>query len=171
MKSYLNDNPVLRLALNEDLAIGQTVGNAAHASVLLDDCNFHESVDLTEFNDFKLLTIHPPDGEFTVMNYRINSEFAAPFRIFPFLDKISAYKLELLIKVRACFPDAHYGANVKIAFKVPRDTTGVNLEVPPTEKGQTAEYNDAEKTAVWSVIKFKGGVEHMLKASISTSSD
>lgn len=112
MKSYLTDNPVLRLALNDDLAIGQTIGSAAHASVVLDDCNFHQSADLSEFNDFKLLTINPPDGEFTLMNYRINSEFNAPFRIFPFLDKISAYKMELLVKVRACFPEENYGANV-----------------------------------------------------------
>ena len=54
---------------------------------------------------------------------------------------------------------------------MPRDTTGVNLDIPKTEKGQSAEYNDAEKEATWSIIKFKGGVEHMIKASISTSSD
>jgi AP-4 complex subunit mu-1 len=129
MKSYLVGNPILRLALNEDMAIGRTAHNSGMASVVLDDCNFHESVNLSEFEDFKLLTIRPPDGEFTVMNYRINGEFTSPFRIFPFKDIISQFKVELLIKVRACFPEANYGANVVVSFKVPRNATKVTPEL------------------------------------------
>ena len=43
MKSYLAGNPELRLALNEDLVIGK---GGAYGSVTLDDCNFHECVQL-----------------------------------------------------------------------------------------------------------------------------
>ena len=39
-------------------------------AVLLDDCNFHESVSLERFETERLLHMHPPDGEFAVMNYR-----------------------------------------------------------------------------------------------------
>jgi AP-4 complex subunit mu-1 len=56
-------------------------------SVVLDDCNFHECVDLRDFEAMKTLSITPPDGEFLVMNYRINGEFPAPFRIYPFIDE------------------------------------------------------------------------------------
>jgi AP-4 complex subunit mu-1 len=35
----------------------------------------------------KILRISPPDGEFTVMNYRVNGDFSVPFRIFPFVDE------------------------------------------------------------------------------------
>ena len=52
----------------------------------------------------KTVTINPPDGEFLVMNYRINSEYPAPFRIYPFIDELSPYKLQFTIKVRANFP-------------------------------------------------------------------
>eukprot|EP00954_Amorphochlora_amoebiformis_P003701 287443-Amorphochlora_amoeboformis.AAC.4 len=44
MKSYLSGNPELKLALNEDLTIGETcVGNktGSYGSVEIDDCNFH----------------------------------------------------------------------------------------------------------------------------------
>jgi AP-4 complex subunit mu-1 len=41
----------------------------------------------------KTLAINPPDGEFLVMNYRINGEFPAPFRIYPFIDESSPFKL------------------------------------------------------------------------------
>lgn len=41
MKSYLNGNPALKLALNEDIAMAES---NTPGSVILDDCNFHESV-------------------------------------------------------------------------------------------------------------------------------
>ena len=74
MKSYLQGNPLLRLCLNEDLAV---------------NCNFHECVNSNEFNDFKILTIDPPDGEFVAMNYRIQTDFPVPFRIYAFIDNLS----------------------------------------------------------------------------------
>ena len=89
MKSYLQGNPELRLVLNDDLAIGR--GN--QGSVVLDDCNFHECVDLRDFEAMKTLIINPPDGEFLVMNYRINWDYQTPFRIYPFIDEVSQYKL------------------------------------------------------------------------------
>jgi AP-4 complex subunit mu-1 len=70
MKSYLAGNPELRLALNEDLVIGK--GNQqSYGAVVLDDCNFHDCVQLDEFERERVLHFVPPDGEFTVINYRI----------------------------------------------------------------------------------------------------
>jgi len=92
MKSYLHDNPDLRLVLNNDLQVGRsTTGHMG--TVVLDDCNFHECVDLRDFEAMKTLAITPPDGEFLVMNYRINGEFPAPFRIYPFIDESNQYRL------------------------------------------------------------------------------
>mmetsp|Transcript_28921 Transcript_28921/g.92428 ORF Transcript_28921/g.92428 Transcript_28921/m.92428 type:complete len:242 (-) Transcript_28921:268-993(-) len=80
MKSYLSGQPELRLALNEDLVVG-TAGN--FGTTVLDDCNFHDCVNLEEFESGRILSFHPPDGEFSVLNYRITAEFRAPFRVFP----------------------------------------------------------------------------------------
>jgi AP-4 complex subunit mu-1 len=77
-------------------------------SVVLDDCNFHECVDLRDFEAMKTLIINPPDGEFLVMNYRINGDYQTPFRIYPFIDEISQYKLQFTLKVRATFPADHF---------------------------------------------------------------
>ena len=54
-------------------------------SVVLDDCNFHECVNLKDFEAIKTLAINHPDGEFLVVNYRINGDFPAPLRIYPSL--------------------------------------------------------------------------------------
>lgn len=78
VKSYLAGNPGISLALNDNLAIGRREGGASsqygggHGSdvVMLDDCNFHESVSLDRFDSERTLELKPPDGEFALMNYR-----------------------------------------------------------------------------------------------------
>jgi AP-4 complex subunit mu-1 len=59
MKSFLEGNPPLRLALNEDLVVGRQ--NSAvvtgMSGLVLDDCNFHECVNLSEFDSSHILTI------------------------------------------------------------------------------------------------------------------
>lgn len=58
MKSYLQGNPELRLVLNEDLVIGRdNVGAGSFNAVVLDDCNFHECVDVRDFETMRTLSI------------------------------------------------------------------------------------------------------------------
>jgi len=53
MKSYLKGGPVLKLALNDDLGIGPT----SKTAVRIDDCNFNECVNYSEFDFTKTLKI------------------------------------------------------------------------------------------------------------------
>ena len=69
---------------------------------------FHRCVKLNKFSKEKAITFTPPDGEFLVMNYRINGDYSTPFRIYPFIDELSQYKLQLTLKVRANFPADHF---------------------------------------------------------------
>jgi AP-4 complex subunit mu-1 len=159
--------------------------------VVLDDCNFHECVNLDDFESTRTLALIPPDGEFVVMNYRITSDFRAPFRLFPLIEETSPYKIELLFKVRADIPAANYGSNVVIRFPVPKNATTVIPELgpgataglpkgvtataiaaatgSPTGVGQTAEYNAKEREVVWTIKKFMGGSEHTLRTKITLS--
>ncbi len=75
MKSYLSGSPELCLALNEDLVVGKQGGTSTRGAVVWDDCNFHECVRLDDFETMKQLSFHPPDGEFTCLNYRITTDF------------------------------------------------------------------------------------------------
>lgn len=38
------------------------------------------------------LSFTPPDGEFVLLNYRINAEFRCPFRLFPSVGDIDPYR-------------------------------------------------------------------------------
>mmetsp|Transcript_11584 Transcript_11584/g.18380 ORF Transcript_11584/g.18380 Transcript_11584/m.18380 type:complete len:454 (-) Transcript_11584:15-1376(-) len=176
MKSYLMGNPDLRLALNEDLVIkGQALGgfHGGYGAVTLDDCNFHECVDLQEFSSMRTLCLSPPDGEVAVMNYRITSgEFRAPFRIYPHVEQMSKSRIEVTIKVRADMPDQNYGGNIQITCAMPKSTNVFNYELPSGSSltGQSCEYITAEHKMVWTIKKFQGGTEATIKCKATLSS-
>ena len=165
MKSYLSGNPELSLALNEDLVIGKG-GN--WGSVILDDCNFHECVRLDEFENQKLLKFLPPEGEFSLMNYRITADYRPPFRLYPNLEEVGPQKLELTVVMRAEMPEGNHGSNIRIQIPMPRSAAGVSFEILPAAcAGCSAEYNVTDRLVLWTVRKFQGGSEMTLRVKIS----
>lgn len=57
IRSYLSENPPIKIKLNDDMVIGRRdspYGGSAYGetsgSVILDDCNFHESANLEKFD-------------------------------------------------------------------------------------------------------------------------
>jgi AP-4 complex subunit mu-1 len=167
MKSYLAGNPDLRLALNEDLLVGQP--STGSNAVQVDNCNFHECARLDEFESQRLITFTPPDGEFTVMNYRVTSEFRAPFRIFPFFELINAFKVELVLKIRAEIPDRNYGSNVVVSFPVPKSCTNVNFEMGQGVIGQETEFESKANRVFWRIKKLQGATETTLRCRLILS--
>uniref|UniRef100_A0A2N9IHX6 MHD domain-containing protein n=1 Tax=Fagus sylvatica TaxID=28930 RepID=A0A2N9IHX6_FAGSY len=124
MKSYLSGNPEIRLALNDDLSIGRDYGGSSGSgSVILDDCNFHESVHLDSFDIDRTLTLVPPDGEFPVMNYRMTQEFRPPFRINALIEEAGPLKAEVILKVRAEFSSSINANTILVEMPLPTYTT------------------------------------------------
>lgn len=78
MKSFLSGNPAISLHLIDDLRINRregggiasSYGGVSSSEVVLDDCNFHESVNLESFDINRSLDLIPPEGETALMNYR-----------------------------------------------------------------------------------------------------
>jgi AP-4 complex subunit mu-1 len=167
MKSYLAGNPELRLALNEDLAIGSNQGT--HGSVTVDDINFNDCVNLTEFESARTLSFVPPDGEFVVLNYRVTGDFATPFRIFPSIEEVEPKKLEITILIRAEMPHNHFGANVTIEMPLPKCTAVASCNVisSPGTGHSSAEFIRSEGKILWTLKKLPGGTEQTMKAKIS----
>jgi AP-4 complex subunit mu-1 len=62
--------------------IGGAVAAGSGGPVVLDDCNFHECVNLADFEASRSLSFFPPDGEFVVLNYRVTQVVAAPASFF-----------------------------------------------------------------------------------------
>ena len=51
------------MGLNEDLVIGREERRHGYGTVVLDDCNFHESANMEQFEKERSLSIMAPDGE------------------------------------------------------------------------------------------------------------
>lgn len=171
MKSYLYGNPELQLVMNDDLVIKEQSGNykGGYGAVVLDDCNFHECVDLHDFGELRTLSFYPPDGEFSVMNYRIIGDFRVPFKFSPFVEQITKHQLEVNIKVRADVPEQNYGGNVQIFCLLPKSTASVSTELIGGGAGQSAEYLPAEHKVVWDIKKFQGGSEASIRCRVNLS--
>lgn len=178
MKSYLSGNPEIRLALNEDLSIGsgggsnyEYEGTGGMGMVMLDDCNFHESVRLDDFDLDRTLTLVPPDGEFPVMNYRMTQEFKVPFKVYPVIEEAGAFKAELVLKVRAEFACTITANSVILRAPLPKSTTRASFELELGASGQSTDFKEGNKTMEWTLRKIAGGSEHVLRVKLTLSQE
>lgn len=88
IKSFLQGHPLVRIALNEGLIINNRRAKTTSAPVL-DLCSFHQSVDTRDFEKSRILAITPPEGEFTLMSYRISGGATLPFKVKASVETIS----------------------------------------------------------------------------------
>nr|XP_048332357.1 AP-4 complex subunit mu isoform X3 [Ziziphus jujuba var. spinosa] len=178
MKSYLTGNPEIRLALNDDLSIGRGGGSTydyrgsfGSGAVVLDDCNFHESVRLDNFDVDRTLSLVPPDGEFPVMNYRMTQEFKPPFRINALIEEAGAPKAEVILKVHAEFPSSITANTVSVQMPLPKYTMRASFKLEPGAVGQTTDFKQANRRLEWNLKKIVGGSEHTLRARLTFSQE
>ncbi|XP_022768439.1 AP-4 complex subunit mu-like [Durio zibethinus] len=177
MKSFLTGNPEIRLALNEDLSIGRggSVYDYRSSSgagvVILDDCNFHESVRLDSFDMDRTLALVPPDGEFPVMNYRMTQEFKPPFRISCLIEEAGHLKAEVILKVHAEFPSNITANTIVVQMPLPKYTARASFELEPGAIGQRTDFKEVNKKLEWGLKKIVGGSEHSLRAKLTFSQE
>ncbi|KAL6578385.1 AP-4 complex subunit mu [Orobanche minor] len=178
MKSYLTGNPEVRLALNDDLYIGRSgisnygySGSSGTGPVVLDDCNFHESVHMDSFDVDKTLSLVPSDGEFPVMNYRITQEFKPPFSINTLIEEAGTLKAEVILKIRAEFPSSITANTILVEMPLPACTTRVNFVLEHGIVGQNADFKESQRKLEWSVKKIVGGSEYTLRAKLNFSQE
>ncbi len=79
MRSYLSGMPELKLGLNDKLlfeATGRRTGGrgAKGKAVEMEDIKFHQCVRLARFENDRTISFIPPDGEFELMSYRLNTQ-------------------------------------------------------------------------------------------------
>lgn len=63
------------------------------------------------------------------MSYRTTSEYQPPFRLFPYIDEISNYKIMLDLRIKACFPKDTTAVNILVKIPMPKNISNVTPEV------------------------------------------
>ena len=160
MKSYLKNSPEMRIVFTDDVLFGKTSYGAGRME--LAGYNFCQGVRAKDFESQRTLYIIPPEGEFTLMNYRINNEFAPPFRLYTIVEEFD-YKLELRIKLMANFSNNTKAGNITITFNAPKETQSVYFKLPKElQESHKTDYNQNEHLCTWKIPKIVGGNENTL---------
>lgn len=149
-----------------DYSVGSGVG-----LVVLDDCNFHESVRLDDFETERALTLVPPDGEFPIMNYRMTQEFKPPFKVYPVIEEKGPFKAEIRLTVRADFASNITANMVVLRVPMPKTTTRVSFVLEEGAVGQTTDFKESTKVMEWCCRKIVGGSDHVLVAKLTLSQE
>lgn len=74
MKSFLSGMPELKLGLNDKVLMESTGRNGSRRGVDMEDIRFHQCVRLSRFENDRTISFIPPDGDFDLMTYRLNTK-------------------------------------------------------------------------------------------------
>ena len=164
MKSYLKNSPELKIVLSDDVSFGKSNYNSGR--MIIDDCNFYQGTQIRELENLSTLYIIPPEGEFILMNYQINSEFAPPFKIYSIVEE-NDYKLELKLRVQANYSSKVNGGNIVIKFNIPKLTQSVYFDLGKNKNIQKVEYIKNQQLCIWKIPKMLGRSENTLETKIT----
>lgn len=173
MKSYLSGMPECKFGINEKITIegrstlsgvrGTTTDEkSSRASVVIDDCQFHQCVKLTKFDTEHAISFIPPDGEYELMRYRTTKDIQLPFRVIPLVREVSRNKMEVKVVVKSNFKPSLLAQKIEVRIPTPPNTSGVQLICM---KGK-AKYKAGENAIVWKIKRMGGMKESQISAEI-----
>lgn len=175
MRAYLTGTPECKFGLNDQLTVGGQnpsegpIGNtdgrrkatrAAAGSVTLDDCQFHQCVQLGKFDTDRTISFVPPDGEFELMRYRSVENVNLPFKVHAIVREVGTTKVEYSIAVKANYGSKLFATNVVVRIPTPLNTAKITER---TTQGK-AKYEPENNCILWKIARFVGGSEFVLSA-------
>jgi len=172
MKSFLSGMPELKLGLNDKVLMESRGASAKGAkSIDLEDIRFHQCVRLSRFENDRTISFIPPDGEFDLMTYRLNTQVRPLIWIEAHVEPHSHSRIEYMIKAKSNFKRRSTANNVEIIIPVPSDADTPTFK---TSVGKV-EYVPDKDSIVWKVKQFQGQKEYLMRAHFGlpsiTSSD
>ncbi len=161
MKSFLSGMPELKLGLNDKLMFEAT-GRAANKikAVELEDIKFHQCVRLARFENDRTISFIPPDGEFELMSYRLNTQVKPLIWVEAVVEPHSHSRIEYMIKAKSQFKSRSIANNVEIIIPVPRDVDSPSFKASIG----TVTYFPDRDAVVWTIKQFAGSKEYLMRA-------
>lgn len=163
MRSFLSGMPELKLGLNDKLMFEAT-GRANQArnnkAVELEDIKFHQCVRLARFENDRTISFIPPDGEFDLMTYRLNTHVKPLIWVEAVVEPHKGSRIEYMIKTRSQFKSRSVANNVEIIIPVPPDVDSPSFK---SSVGNVTYLPDKD-AVVWNIKQFHGGREYLMRA-------
>ncbi|KAI8052514.1 Mu homology domain-containing protein [Syncephalis plumigaleata] len=161
MKCYLSGMPELRLGLNDKVLFessGRATGKGK--AIEMEDVKFHQCVRLSRFETDRTISFIPPDGEFELMSYRLNTQVKPLIWCEAMVEVHNNSRIEYMIKAKAQFKRRSTANNVQISIPVPDDADSPKFK---TSIG-TVTYVPEKSCCVWKIKQFQGAREFYMRA-------
>jgi len=165
MRVYLSGMPELRLGLNDKLLFEATGRSSKGKAVEMEDVKFHQCVRLSRFDSDRTISFIPPDGEFELMSYRLNTEVKPLIWVESVVESYGT-RIEYMIKAKAQFKRRSIANNVEIFIPVPEDSDSPKFK----SSVGTVRYAPEKNAIVWSIKQFPGGKEFLMRAQFGLPS-
>jgi len=159
MRVYLSGMPELRLGLN-DKVLFESTGRGKSKSVELEDVKFHQCVRLSRFENDRTISFIPPDGEFELMSYRLNTHVKPLIWIESNIERHAHSRIEFMVKAKSQFKRRSTANNVEIVIPVPTDADTPKFK---TTIGH-CKYAPEQSAVIWTIKSFPGGKEYLMRA-------
>ena len=183
MKCYLSGMPELRLGLNDKVMFENTGRTSRGKAVEMEDVKFHQCVRLSRFENDRTISFIPPDGEFELMSYRLNTQVKPLIWVECMIESHSGSRIEYMLKVgdsvgegaqlsqprpqaKAQFKRRSTANNVEIIVPVPDDADSPRFR---TNIG-SVHYAPEKAAIVWKIKQFGGGKEFLMRAELNLPS-
>jgi AP-1 complex subunit mu len=162
MKSFLSGMPELKLGLNDKLMYEAT-GNPRSRkgkAVEMEDIKFHQCVRLARFENDRTISFIPPDGEFTLMSYRLDTHVKPLIWVEVVVEPHSRSRIEYMVKAKSQFKSRSVANNVEIIIPVPIDVSSPSFK---SSIGSVT-YVPDQDAIVWTIKQFNGSREYLMRA-------
>jgi len=185
MKSFLSGMPELKLGLNDKLlyeARNQKEEKEMDAEgddeptekrpqpskgkgVDMEDIKFHQCVKLSRFENDRTISFIPPDGEFDLMVYRINTAIRPLIWVESHVERHLS-RVDFTIKAKSNYKRRSTANNVEIIIPVPPDADSPDFK---TSIGKV-EYLPERECIIWKIKQFQGHKEYLMRAQFGLPS-
>jgi AP-1 complex subunit mu len=168
MKSLLSGMPELKLGLNDKILLeGGQANNPSTSKSPMEDIKFHQCVRLSRYENDRTISFIPPDGDFELMSYRLNTQVKPLFWVETVVDRTKGRsRIEFMVKARSQYKSRSIANNVEILVPVPADSDTPQFN---TSIG-TAKYLPEKDMLVWSIKQFPGQQDFIMTATFGLPS-
>ncbi|KAL9653917.1 hypothetical protein ABK040_012975 [Willaertia magna] len=170
MRCYLSGMPELKLGLNDKVfnnenlntMVGKGKKGSSSSGVDLEDVKFHQCVRLNRFENERIISFVPPDGDFDLMSYRLSTRIKPLIHVEVISILHGTSRIELNVKAKSNFKKKSIANNVKIFIPVPKDADSPKIN----SLFGNGEYSPEDDCIIWSIKNFPGGKEYSFHAEV-----
>nr|XP_028591584.1 AP-4 complex subunit mu-1 isoform X3 [Podarcis muralis] len=157
LKSFFPGCSEMRVGLTEEFCVGKTELRGYGTTVRVDECSFHSSVKLDEFERSRILRVNPSQGELTLMQYQLadDTPAALPFHLFPTINHDPSGRVQIYLKLRCDLSPKSHAVNIHLHLPVPKATLSLSQELSSPE--QSATFQPSKKSIEWVIPRVQGG--------------